>query len=321
MKAVSYADIDPQEPEWGIEGYLPYGLGCYIAGEGGTGKSFVMADWAARVTRGDKMPGDSQEAMPPGSVILITKEDDPHMSMAYRLRAAGADLSRVFDMTDGFQLPRGLDTLREEIRTIGDVRLVVIDPLAAVSSIPITSGNTRIRAHLSEPIESFARETGVMLPIVHHRTKSGRTAGAKAITDAARQVLSVTRLAPGNPIRLIQVEKSNIASDSSGVIAYTLAGTGLDTHVEYCEAPEDGTEAPKREPSTLDKLLAVLRKDGPLATQELCRRASVDYGAGRTALTRGKESGAVISPRRGVWSLPEAPTEAPASERKLSRVK
>src|SRR5215469_6177051 len=124
MRARSYADIDPQEPDWLIDGWVQLGGVTYIAGDGGVGKSFLTADWAARITRGLPMPGDDQDPLPAGSVVLVSAEDDPSMSMAYRLRAAGADLSRVYDMTDDFTLPDGLAQLREDVNEIGDVDMV-----------------------------------------------------------------------------------------------------------------------------------------------------------------------------------------------------
>jgi hypothetical protein len=229
------------------------------------------------------------------------------MSMAYRLRASGADVSRVYDMTDDFTIPDGLAGLKEDVTEIGDVRLVVIDPLAAVSSIPITSGNVRIRNKLSMPLERFARSTGVATVVIHHRTKGGRTAGSKAITDAARQVLAITRSAQDERIRVIDVEKSNVANDRAGSLAYTLTGAFPDVRVEYLAVPDTPSAAPKQA-STEDKLLSVLAMArGPLATQEACKRAGVDYTAGRVALTRAKARGKAYSPERGLWTVGAAP--------------
>ena len=344
-RATNYSEIQPVEPEWLIPGWVQIGGVTYVAGDGGVGKSFLTADWASRVTRGVPLPGVPDSAtVPPGSVMLVSAEDDPNMSMAYRLRAAGADLTRVYDVTDDFTLPDGLSGLRDDAAEIGDVRLIVIDPLAAVSSIPITSGNVRIRHKLSMPLERFARSTGIAVVVIHHTVKSGRTAGSKAITDAARQVLKITRSAQDERIRVMQVDKSNVASDSSAAIAYTLAGSGTDTRVEYLAMPEMQDETP-REPSTEEKILKVLGhaigahvkladiecpdcrpapgrdkarvpEMAPVQTQEIAKRAGVDYTACRVALTRAKHRGLVNSPRRGFWALgaSESVSETPALE-------
>lgn len=313
---MSYAEIQPVEPEWLIPGWVQLGGVTYVAGDGGVGKSFLTADWASRVTHGAAWPvGDGIATVQPGSVILVSAEDDPNMSMAYRLRASGANLARVYDMTSDFTLPDGLDGLREDITEIGDVRLVVIDPLAAVSSIPLTSGNVRIRNKLSMPLERFARATGAATVVIHHTVKSGRTAGAKAITDAARNVLKITRSAQDERIRVISIDKTNVVDDRAGDIAYTLTGAGLDTHVEYLALPDAPTGATPREASTEDKILAVLAiaAPTPVATQEIATRAGLDYTACRVALTRAKQKDKVTSPTRGFWTVGASVNEAETS--------
>ena len=311
MRAHSYADITPTEPEWLMDGLIQRAGVAYVAGEGGVGKSMVIADWAARVTRGLPMPGNEEASVPLGSVMLVTSEDDPSLSTVWRLQAAGADLERVYDVTDDFTLPDSLPGLREDMEAIGDVRLVVIDPLAAVSSIPITSGNVRIRKYLTQPLERFARDSGASVVVIHHTVKSGRTAGSKAITDAARMVLRVARSAQDERIRVMTVDKTNIASDTAGAIAYTIAGTFPDVRVQYLALPDD--EAPKREPTTGEKVLtALIASPTPVETQHLAQELGIAYGTVRTALTRLKQAGEVYAPKRGYWTV--APPEAPGLE-------
>jgi hypothetical protein len=268
-----------------------------VAGEDGVGKGFLISDLAARITRGAEMP-DGSEGPAPGSVLLVSQEDDPAMSMAYRLRAAGAVLSKVHDFSGpDFRVPDSLSALREEIEELGDVRLVVMDPLAAVSSIPITSGNVRIRHQLVNPLERLAKETGVSLVAIHHTVKSGRLAGAKAITDTARQVLRVSRSADER-IRLVAVEKSNLANDDPAEVAYTVAGTWPDVRCLWVNHKVDA------ERTTREQILAVLEDaGGPLDVQEIARRSGVPYQNVRTALSRMKDKREAMSPKRGQWTL------------------
>jgi len=75
----TYADIPALETQW-------------------LGKGQLMCDLAARVanSHSESVSSDSGET---GSVIMITLEDDLSETVAYRLRAAGANLARVHDMT------------------------------------------------------------------------------------------------------------------------------------------------------------------------------------------------------------------------------
>lgn len=313
MKPTPYADIPPVEPEWFWPGRIPFSETTLIAGDGGIGKGFLLADLASRATRGAAMPDGSSQASQPGSVLLVTSEDDPNMAMAYRLRAAGADLSRVYDMTEDFivgHARRGdsdsIPALRETIASIGDVRLVVIDPLSAVAAIALTSSNVRVRREIMNPLERVAKDTGVALVLVHHTVKSGNVAGTKGITDAARIVLRVSRAPQDERIRLIHVEKTNIANAGAGDVAYTVSGQFPDVRVQYLEAPEDPAEV--KAPTVADNALAYLASTGkPADAQTISQAIGAGYAATRVALTRLKASGQVSNPARGIWVLATPP--------------
>jgi hypothetical protein len=276
-----------------------------LAGDGGIGKGFLLADLAARVTRGASMPDGSNETAKPGSVLLVTSEDDPNMAMAYRLRAAGADLARVYDMTEDFSIPDSVPALREAIATIGDVRLVTIDPLSAVSSIALTSSNVRVRRVIMTPLERLAKDTGVALVVVHHTVKSGRVAGTKGITDAARMVLRVSLAAQDERIRLIHVEKTNIASSGAGDVAYRVTGAFPDVRVEYLAAPPE--EEANRPPTVSELVLTYLTDVGkPVETQAIARAVGAGYSGVRVALSRMKADHLVTNEgMRGSWRLAE----------------
>lgn len=320
MKATSYADITPLEPEWLWAGRIPSNEVTIIAGDGGIGKGFLLADLASRVTRGAVMPdGSAAWYDGPGSVLLVTSEDDPNMAMSYRLRAAGADLERVYDMTEDFTVPESIPALRDAVEGIGDVRLVTIDPLSAVSSIALTSSNVRVRRQIMNPLERFAKDSGVAVCVVHHTVKSGRVAGTKGITDAVRMVLRVSR--HDEKIRLIHVEKCNIANDTAGDIAYTVTGSFPEVRVAYLAAPETD-DAPTRAPTTAELVLTALRgSQEPLEGQELARRIGVAYGTARVALTRLKAAAEVVSPKRGYWTVPREQEPAESRPREVIQIR
>jgi hypothetical protein len=77
--------------------------------------------------------------------------------MAFRLRAAGADLARVHDVGDGFELPDSLPQLRVQLEAIPDLRLLVIDPLSAVSAVSLQA-NVTCRRNIVKPLQLLARD-------------------------------------------------------------------------------------------------------------------------------------------------------------------
>ena len=304
LSVTSYADIPPVPPEWLWFGRIPLAELTVIAGEAGIGKGFAGADLVSRVTRGDVMP-DGTPGVLAGNVIMVTPEDDQNSAMRYRLDAARADLACVYDDTSGFVVPTSLVALRSTMEEIGNVRLVWLDPLSAISGISLTSGSVNIRRKLMEPLQQLAKDTGAAVVAVHHTRKDGKIAGSKAIIDAARMVLRVS-VAPAPPFpRLIHVEKSNMASDKIGDVAYMITGAWPDTHVEYAEAPEgsvseDVASIPKLRERIMEYLAAQSR---PASTQDVAHAVDAPYVAVRVALSRmGKDDASpVFSPQRGLW--------------------
>ena len=187
----TYADpvMAAIEPSWLVPGFLEFGQVVLLTGPGGCGKSFLTANWAAAATRGD-LPGLDGE---PGNVGFINMEDDPNTSTAWRLRAENAELGRIIDLTESAagepaELPRDAGMLRSAIDE-NKIRLLIIDPLSAVSSKSLT---TVLQARkIIMPLLRAARETGCCIVVVHHVTKAGTVAGSKGLVDSVRRTLTL----------------------------------------------------------------------------------------------------------------------------------
>jgi hypothetical protein len=319
----SYADVEALDQEWLWEGKIPRGDVTLLGGDSGIGKGFFMADLAARISRGDVMP-DGTPGPAAGHVVMITPEDDASTSTAWRLRSAHADLTMVHDLTMVQGAPwtvddAGLGTLRELITLCGGARLVVIDPLGAVTPVSLAADVT-VRRRIIDPLRAVARDTGCAILIVHHLTKSGaaasartRTAakdglgGSKGLTNVIRSMLSVTRDKNDPRIRTVDVVKSNMAEDGAAPVRYTLRGEWPDTHVVYLAAAGDVTDTADAAAGQ-DALLEDLRaSDCPRDGQALAVATGIDYPAARILLRRLMVQQLVTSPSRGLF-------EAVASE-------
>jgi RecA-family ATPase len=303
----SYADVPPEMPEWFWENRIPRAFACLVAGDGGIGKGNLMADLGARHTRGDLMP-DGTAGAGPGWVIAVTPEDDQRKVMAWRLRAAKAVLERVFDLTglpgNRFKLPSGIPELYKSVSYVRSLTglhsgLVLVDPLAAVSSIGLTSSNIRLREQLMEPLEALAMDTGVALVINGHTVKSGSIAGSVALTQAARMVLKVTREKGDTRIRRVHVEKSNISNDQVPDIAYTLADDDPAPRVEWLT--EDGADIIQLGESQ-QKILDMLKASSiPMEPKVIAATTGISYAVVRVLLHRMAKKQLITSPSYGHW--------------------
>jgi putative DNA primase/helicase len=89
------------------------------------------------------------------AVILLSAEDAPSDTAVPRMTAAGADLARVHCLkrviVDGqsrsFSIQANMDLLAKKVREVGDVALVIIDPVSAYLGSEIDSHKiTDVRA-------------------------------------------------------------------------------------------------------------------------------------------------------------------------------
>jgi len=125
---------------WLWSGYLARGKMTLLAGEPGTGKTTIAMSIGATVTQGGIWPDGT--IAEPDSIVIWSGEDDPRDTLAPRLMAAGADMCKVHFVTgmriEGkvkcFDPARDMPALKEACEKIGDVRLLIIDPIVSAVS-------------------------------------------------------------------------------------------------------------------------------------------------------------------------------------------
>ena len=132
------ADVVMRPLDWIWEGHLLRGSQELLSGLPDLSKSTVQIGYIACATARLPWP-DGAKAVEPMNVIMLTAEDTLDQIVVPRLRAAGADVSRVKFLkcikTDEhdrqFLLAEDLDRLDRLVKKIGDVGLITIDPITA----------------------------------------------------------------------------------------------------------------------------------------------------------------------------------------------
>lgn len=318
---VTYDQVPELEQEWFVRGRIPMADVSVIAGDSEVGKGRLTADLIARCTRGDEMP-DGEEANPAGSCILISPEDKAETTTVHALVGAGADLSKVINLTkvngQRFKLPDHIGALRAAIAAAGDVRLVVIDPIMAVSSVNMGS-NRIVRTRIVEPLQDVAEDTGAAIGVVAHPVKrvtledlKNGIGGSKGLTDAVRCASYVIR-DPANPdVRLVLAIKSNLTrKEELAPWRFVIEGEAPHGHVRYLETTEDVSPREEKtergqEPrpgSGQARVLTLLRKENrPMSGQEVAQLSDITYGTVAVLLSRLVAADMVIKPSRGVYT-------------------
>lgn len=238
------SELKPKPINWIWNGWIAGGKFHLLAGVAGTGKTTISLALASSITTGGWFP-DGTKA-PKGNVVVWTGEDDVCDTLTPRLMAMGADLDKVHfiqGMKTGnaerpFEPSSDMPFLKNAIEKIGDVKVLIIDPIVSVVKGD-SHKNAEVRKDLT-PLVQMAEQVGFAIIGITHFSKgtSGREpieriTGSLAFGAVARVVLvaSKTKNEDGDDIRIFLRAKSNIGVDEGG-FEYSLESTTTDNSIE-----------------------------------------------------------------------------------------
>ena len=328
------ADVKPEAVRWLWHGRIPLGRLSLLVGRPGEGKSFATTDFAARVSSGRAWPDHAPCVR--GSVLLVSAEDDPGDTIRPRLDAHDADPSRIHALQAvcGGRDAKGrpieaaftladLDALRQAIERIGDVRLIVVDPIGSYMGARVDAHrDNEVRAVLA-PLGEIARQSGAAVLLVAHQRKGAAThaddlvLGSRAFTGIARSVLHLLRDPDDEQRRLLLPGKMNLSVPAPG-LAFTIDGEPARVHWEPDPVPTTAGEVLARGNGSggkgagneAEQWLRDVLSDGPVPTSELKALAQRD-GMGWRTIESAKQRIGVKATREGfgsdgrwVWVLP-----------------
>jgi putative DNA primase/helicase len=237
------SDIKVESVEWVWPGRIALRKLTVLAGMPGLGKTQILMWIAAAVSTGGEFPVTGESAAT-GSVIVLSAEDGAADTLVPRLMAAGADLNKVFIVRsvragfagDGTPTDRMLSlqddiaTLGNTISSIGDVKLVIIDPISSYMGKGVDShNNTDVRGILA-PLAAMAEEQNIAVILNTHLSKAKdqdammRVTGSIAFVAAARSAwLAVAdKEDPEKRRRLFLPLKNNLAPDHGNGLSYEI---------------------------------------------------------------------------------------------------
>jgi putative DNA primase/helicase len=226
------ADLEMCGVDWLWPGRFARGKFGLVAGLPDMGKGQIAAFISAAVTAAIALPCDEGNA-PQGNVVWFNAEDGERDTVLPRLIAAGADPKRIHFVNGArisgenktFSLVTDLRLLRKAIERIGNVVLVIIDPVSAYLGVGKVDGRsaTDVRGVLT-PLKNMAEEVHVaVIGIAHFNKKDDiksallRVSDSIAYVAAARHVYAVLDDPEDKNNKLFVKAKNNLARDTKAL--------------------------------------------------------------------------------------------------------
>jgi hypothetical protein len=243
---VRLEECQAEELTWLWPRRIAAGKLTLIDGDPQQGKSLLTLDLAARVSSGKPFPNGAPAAEP-STVLLLGGEDGLHDTAVPRLRAAGADLTRV-RLWEGQRrkghfcpplFPQDCARLHATIEET-NARLVVIDPFLAYLSTRACSVSDQMVRQALTPLGHIAAATHAAFVLNRHLTKGGqgrraiyRGTGAIAIMGAARTAFLVGADPDDPKRRVLACTKTNLSERPPSLGFYIRADDAGRPYLEW----------------------------------------------------------------------------------------
>ena len=268
--------IQPKDVEWIWGPWLPAGMLALFAGYGGSGKSTVALYIAAACSIGGTLP-DGQSA-PVLSTLVFAAEDSPEHTIIPRLKAMGADLSRIHivdgvardDDDPGWVQLRNHAPLIEQAVNEHDIGLVIIDPVSSFIGDANSDRESDVRTGIV-PLVAVAERTGAAVLMIRHVSKGETSRAASRIlgSTAWHDIPRVVWMLADAPDDHQPEPHKDGTRDTKRVLGAVKANLTAKPQARWCLQPVDGPLQwlPDASPVTIDECFAAQSDRGSKGAQ------------------------------------------------------
>ena len=314
LKLINMADVEVKEVKWLWYPYIPYGKITILQSDPGVGKTTLMLQLAAWLSKGENLPF-IEEKSEPIKIIYQTAEDGLDDTIKPRLLKADADCSKILVIDESESgLSMNDERLEQAIKETG-AKLVILDPIQAYvgASVDLNRAN-EIRPVLKQ-LGDVAERYGCAIVLIGHMNKSSgskstyRGLGSIDFQATARSVLIVGRLKDKPSVRIIGHDKSSLAPEGKPMAFEINEEEGFKWMGHYDISIDDilSGMASESKLQASENLLNDLLKENQLPQTEILAKAN-SMGISKRVLYEAKKNIGVISFRQGTvwyWKLEE----------------
>ena len=206
QKMIKMSEVQSQEIEWLWYPFIPYGKLTIVQGDPGDGKTTLILNIAAKLSKGEGLDND-MKLTEPMNIIYQTAEDGLADTVKPRLEKAGADCERIMVIDE---------RLEEAIIQTG-ARMLILDPIQAYLGGGMDMNRANEARDMTKRLGALAEKYKCAIILIGHMNKaSGNKAAYRGMGSidffaVARSVLLVGRVEGEPNIRAVVQIKNNLA--------------------------------------------------------------------------------------------------------------
>ena len=279
LKLINMRDVEVESVSWLWYPFIPYGKVTIIQGDPGEGKTTLVLQIIARLTKGESIIDEKEK--PPINVIYQTAEDGLADTIKPRLLSADADCSKVI-VIDDRDTPLTMRVVRLEQAIVEtNAKLVVLDPIQGFLGADVDMHRANEIRPIMKHIAELAEKYKCAIILIGHMNKCsvGKSAyrglGSIDFQAAARSVLIVGRIKDEPEIRVVCQTKSSLAPEAKAVAFRLNEETGFEWIGELDITADDllsGTVKGTKKQAAMD-FLENLLADGQISQKEIIKLA------------------------------------------------
>lgn len=216
LKIINMSDVESKEISWLWYPFIPYGKLTIIQGDPGEGKTTLVLNIAAVLSKGQGMD-EHMNPEQPLHIIYQTAEDGLADTVKPRLEKAQADCNNIFVIDETDVSLSMLDERIEQAILKEKAKLMILDPIQAYLGAKMDMNRANEARDMTKHLGQVAERTGCAIVLIGHMNKNAggkvayRGMGSIDFFAVARSVLLVGRVkGQENRRAMIQI-KNNLA--------------------------------------------------------------------------------------------------------------
>lgn len=216
LKIINMSDVESKEISWLWYPFIPYGKLTIIQGDPGEGKTTLVLNIAAVLSKGQGLD-EHMNPEQPLHIIYQTAEDGLADTVKPRLEKAQADCNNIFVIDETDVSLSMLDERIEQAILKEKAKLMILDPIQAYLGAKMDMNRANEARDMTKHLGQVAERTGCAIVLIGHMNKNAggkvayRGMGSIDFFAVARSVLLVGRVkGQENRRAMIQI-KNNLA--------------------------------------------------------------------------------------------------------------